>query len=157
MGRVEQTLQDLGFTLPAPAQRTEDNPLVSAVRVGNLIWLSGAGPAPGPDGKRYAGKVGRDLSVEEGYEAARQCALSLLAALKAEIGELDKVKRVVKLLSMVNATEDFTQHPQIAHGCSHLLVRLWGEMGKHARSAVGMASLPGGIPVEIEMIVEVEA
>jgi len=155
MGRIDDMLKEMGLSLPAPALRRPENPLASAVRVGNLVWLSGHGPAPSADGKSYHGKVGRDLSVEEGYAAARQCALALLGSLKAEIGDLDQVKRIVKLLSMVNATDDFTQHPQVAHGCSDLLVKLWGDNGKHTRSAVGMASLPGGIPVEIEMIVEV--
>jgi len=156
MGRIDAQLKALGLELPPPGAPRLNVPLVPAVRVGNLLFLSGAGPAPGPDGKRYVGKLGRDLTVEEGYAAARQCALSLLSALKQELGDLDRVKRIVKLLAMVNSTEDFTDQPRVAHGCSDLLVQLWGESGRHARSAVGMAQLPGGIPVEIEMIVEVE-
>jgi enamine deaminase RidA (YjgF/YER057c/UK114 family) len=155
MGRVDDKLQELGLSLPATRPRDPQSPLISAVRVGGLVWLSGSGPAPGPGGKTYKGKLGRDVSIEEGYEAARQCGLALLAALKAEIGDLDKVTRVVKLLSMVNCTEDFADTPRVAHGCSDLFVQLWGEAGKHTRSAVGMASLPGGIPVEIEAIFQV--
>jgi enamine deaminase RidA (YjgF/YER057c/UK114 family) len=101
--------------------------------------------------------VGRDLDVEEGYEAARLVCLNLLARVKAELGELDRVVRVVKLLGMVNCTPDFTQQPAVINGCSDLLVEVFGERGRHARSAVGMSSLPSGIPVEIEMIVQVLA
>jgi enamine deaminase RidA (YjgF/YER057c/UK114 family) len=146
---VEAVLQEAGIELRPPAQRPPTNPLVSAVRVGNLVWLSG-------HTSEARGKVGRDLSVDEGVSAARQCAVGLLSSLKAEIGDLNRVRRVVKLLSMVNATDDFTQHPQVANGCSDVFVQLWGENGKHGRSAVGMASLPGNAAVEVEAIVEVE-
>ena len=128
---------------------------MGCVRTGNLVFVSGHGP-----GMRatvpWKGKVGRDLTVEEGYEASRQVALHLLSTLKSEIGELSRVRRVVKLLGMVNSDPDFGEQPLVVNGASDLLVELFGERGRHARSAVGMGSLPFGIPVEIEMIVEVE-
>ena len=154
MSAIEDKLAQMGLTLP-----TSPPPIanyVPAVRTGNLLFLSGVGPAPMPDGTTPRGKLGKDLTVEEGYEAARLVGLNLLARLKDALGDLDRVKRVVKLLSMVNSTPDFTQPPAVANGCSDLLVELYGERGRHARSAVGMNALPNNIPVEIEMIVEVE-
>ena len=148
MPDIEATLKELGIELTTPRQREPENPLVSAVRVGNLVWLSG-------HTSQARGKLGRDLDAEQGYAAARECAAGLLSSLKAEIGDLSKVKRVVKLLSMVNATEDFSGHPRVANGCSDVFVKLWGEQGKHCRSAVGMAGLPGNAAVEVEAIVEV--
>lgn len=153
MAVVEEKLKKMGLILPkSPAPIAN---YVPAVRAGNLVFLSGVGPAARPDGTVPRGKLGKDMSVQEGYEAARLVALNLLARLKQELGDLDRVKRVVKLLAMVNATPDFTQPPAVANGCSDLLVELYGDRGRHARSAVGMNSLPNGIPVEIEMIVEV--
>ena len=149
MSKIEAKLHEMGIELTTPAPRPATVPIVSAVRVGNLVWMSG-------QTSQMTGKVGRDVTVEQGYEAAKQCAIGLLSSLKAEIGDLDKVKRIVKLLSMVNATDTLTQQPQVAHGCSDVLVALWGDHGKHARSAVGLASLPGDATVEVEMIVEVE-
>ena len=128
---------------------------MGAVRTGNLLFLAGCGPARGPDGKSPKGQVGTDLTVEEGYEAARLVGINLLARLKEELGELSRVKRVVKLLSMVNAASGFTETPAVANGCSDLLVEVFGEKGRHARSAVGMSALPMNIPVEIEMIAEI--
>ncbi len=154
MSAAEEKLAQLGVTLPDSPSPIAN--YVPAVRTGNLLFLSGVGPAAGPDGKVPAGKVGSDLTVEEGYEAARLVGINLLARLKAELGDLDRVTLVVKLLSMVNSSPDFTQPPAVANGCSDLLVEVFGEKGRHARSAVGMAALPNNIPVEIEMIVEVE-
>ncbi len=154
MSAAEDKLAQLGVTLPDSPSPIAN--YVPAVRTGNLLYLSGVGPAAKPDGKVPAGKVGSDLTVEEGYEAARLVGINLLARLKAELGDLDRVTRVVKLLSMVNSAPDFTQPPAVANGCSDLLVEVFGEKGRHARSAVGMAALPNDIPVEIEMIVEVE-
>lgn len=153
--RIEAKLKEMGIELPERPARP-DSPLAPAVRAGNLLFLSGAGAAPGPEGKTHKGKLGREYTVEEGYQIARLTGINLLGAIKTALGDLDKVKRVVKVLGMVNSTEDFTQQPQVIHGASDLFVQLWGEQGRHARSAVGMAQLPGGIPVEIEMIVEVE-
>lgn len=127
---------------------------VPAVRTGNLVFLSGHGPFQ--DGQLIRGKLGDDLDVDAGYQAARAVMVQLLASLRAEIGSLDRVSRVVKLLCMVNCTPDFLEHPGVANGASDLLVELFGETGRHARSAVGMQSLPLGMAVEIEMIVEIE-
>jgi enamine deaminase RidA (YjgF/YER057c/UK114 family) len=120
---------------------------------GNLAFLSGHVPR-NPDGSLVVGKLGDDCSVEEGYEIARQVTLTLLASLKNTIIDLDRVVRVVRLFCMVNARPDFVQHPAVANGASDLLIQLLGENGKHARVAAGMGSLPGGVPVEIEMVVE---
>ena len=127
---------------------------VPAVRTGNLVFLSGHGPFQ--DGKLIRGKLGADLDVEAGREAARAVMVQLLASLRAELGSLDAVARVVKLLCMVNCTPEFGEHPAVANGASDLLVEVFGDAGRHARSAVGMQSLPAGMAVEIEMIVEVE-
>jgi enamine deaminase RidA (YjgF/YER057c/UK114 family) len=150
---AEKKLSELGIELPPVGQPVAN--YVPAVRTGNLVFLSGHGPVR-KDGTRIAGKVGSDLTVEQGYEAARQVALVLLASLKGEIGNLDKVRGVVKLLGMVNCTPDFENQPEVINGASDLLVEIFGERGRHARSAVGMVALPRSISVEIEMIVEVE-
>jgi enamine deaminase RidA (YjgF/YER057c/UK114 family) len=149
---AEKKLKDLGITLPTPPQPIAN--YVRAVLVGNFLFVSGHGPYN--DGKiKMAGKVGRELTVEEGYQVARNVGLNCLATVKDAIGNLDKVKRVVKLLGMVHCTEDFKDQPKVINGCSDLLVEVFGEIGKHARSAVGMQALPNGIPVEIEMILDV--
>jgi enamine deaminase RidA (YjgF/YER057c/UK114 family) len=150
---VENKLKEMGYTLPIVQPPMAA--YVNAVRTGNLIFLSGKGPGNVPE-KYAAGKVGIDLTVEEGQIAARYTALNQLAALKAEIGNLDKVKRIVKVLGMVNCPPDFTQQPKVINGFSEFMIEVFGEKGRHARSAVGMGSLPGNIPVEIELIVEVE-
>jgi enamine deaminase RidA (YjgF/YER057c/UK114 family) len=129
---------------------------VNAVRTGNLLFLSGKGPRAGADGKRPRGKVGREYSIEQAYQHARTVGLDLLAVMRTELGSLDKVKRVVKVLGMVNSVPEFEDPPKVINGCSDLFVEVFGERGRHARSAVGMAALPMGIPVEIECIVEVE-
>ncbi len=128
---------------------------VKAVRTGNLLYLAGHGPSKA-DGTLITGKLGKDMTIEQGYEAARQTAISLLSTLKAELGDLNKVKRVVKVLGMVNSTPEFGDQPKVMNGCSDLLVAVFGDKGKHARSAVGMNALPMGMAVEIEIIVEVE-
>ncbi|MBI2912852.1 MAG: RidA family protein [Chloroflexi bacterium] len=153
MSAVEQRLQELGHELP-PAPPAMAN-YVTAVRSGSLIFLSGHGPLQG--GRPvYVGKVGRDLDTDTARKAAELTALNLLATLKAQLGDLDRVRRVVKLLGFVNCTPEFGQQPQVINGASDLLVAVFGEKGRHARSAVGADSLPAGIPVEIEMVVEVE-
>ena len=151
--QVEAKIEELGLTLPTPG--TPMGNYVPGVRTGNLVFLSGVGPGQ-PGGQQWSGKVGRDYTTEEAYQAARGCALNLLGNLKSVIGDLDKVTRVVKVLGMVNADPEFTSPPAVINGCSDLLVEVFGEHGRHARSAVGMAALPNAIPVEIEMIVEVE-
>ena len=151
--QIETRLKEMGLELPAPGKPMAN--YVTAVRTGNLVFLSGHGPVL-ENGNLITGKVGADLTLEEGYKAARQVALVLLASLKSEIGDLDKVHRVVKLLGMVNCTPDFVDQPKVVNGASDLLVEIFGEKGKHARSAVGMNALPSNIAVEIEMIAEIE-
>lgn len=151
---AEKRLKELGIDLGAVSAPVAN--YVNAVRTGNLLFLAGKGPRLGKDGKRPVGKVGREYTLEQAYEHARGVGLDLLAVMRAELGSLDKVKRVVKVLGMVNAVPDFQDHPKVINGCSDLFVEVLGERGKHARSAVGMGSLPMGIPVEIECIVEVE-
>jgi enamine deaminase RidA (YjgF/YER057c/UK114 family) len=151
--RIEEKLAARGLVLPAMPAPVAN--YVRTVRAGNLLFVSGHGPSR--DGAmQYIGKVGANLTVEEGYQAAQLVALNCLASVKDALGDLDRVRRVVKLLGMVNCTPEFTQQPQVINGASDLLVDLYGEAGRHARSAVGMGSLPGGIAVEIEMILEVE-
>ncbi len=150
---IENRLEELGIELPEAASPVAN--YVNAVRSGNLLFLAGKGPNK-PEGGYITGKLGEGLSIEEGYQAARLTGISQLAVLKAELGNLNRVKRVVKVTGMVNATADFTNHPEVINGFSDLMVEVFGEKGKHARAAVGMASLPRGIAVEIEMIVEVE-
>ena len=146
----EARLKALGLTLPTAAKPIAN--YVPAVRTGNLVFLSGHGEC----GPQLTGVVGKDVTIEKAYASARNVGLCLLSSLKAEIGDLSKVKRVVKLLGMVNAAPDFADQPKVINGCSDLLVEVFGDRGRHARSAVGMGSLPGRISVEIEMIVEVE-
>ena len=148
----EARLKELGIVLPAPPAPVAN--YVNAARAGDLLFLAGKGPT-GPDGKDIIGKLGRDLTVEQGYQAARLVAINQIAVLKMELGDLKKVRRIVKVLGMVNSDPAFTDQPAVINGCSDLLVAVFGDRGRHARSAVGMASLPRGIAVEIEMIVEV--
>lgn len=150
---IEQKLKEKGISLP-PAPRPVAN-YVPAIKAGNLLFVSGHGPFN--DGKiKISGKVGQELSVEEGYQVARNVALNCLATVKDVLGDLDKVKRIIKLLGMVNCAEDFKDQPKVINGASDLLVEIFGPAGKHARSAVGMQALPNNIPVEIEMILEVD-
>lgn len=144
----EERLNELGLSLPAP--RPAAGNYVSCVRTGNLIFTSGQGT------NEYRGRLGEDVSIEVGYDAARQCMLNLLTVVKQEVGELSKVKRIVKVLGFVNSTPDFTDQPKVMNGASDLLVEVFGERGKHGRSAVGMAQLPLNNAVEVEMVVEVE-
>ena len=127
---------------------------VNVVQTGNLLFLAGKGPNR-PEGGYITGKVGKDLTQEQGYDAARLSGIIQLSVLKQHLGDLNKVKRIVKVLGMVNAVDDFENHPEVINGYSDLMVEVFGERGKHARAAVGMASLPRNIAVEIEMIVEV--
>jgi enamine deaminase RidA (YjgF/YER057c/UK114 family) len=150
---IEKRLKELGITLPEAPKPIAN--YVPAVKIGSLLFLSGHGPYN--DGKTIlSGKVGKDLALEEGIKVARNVALNCLASAKGALGTLNKIKRVVKLLGMVNCTADFKEQPKVINGASDLLVEVFGGAGKHARSAVGMQSLPNGIPVEIEMILEVE-
>lgn len=149
----EGKLAELGIVLPEPSVPVAN--YVKAVRTGNLVFLSGHGPYRS-DGTLVTGKLGGNLTIEEGYEAARLTGIALLSTLKSEIGDLSRVRRIVKVLGMVNSDPSFTDQPKVINGCSDLLVEVFGERGRHARAAVGMASLPVGIAVEIEMVVEVE-
>jgi enamine deaminase RidA (YjgF/YER057c/UK114 family) len=153
---AEARLKERNITLPAQATPLAN--YVSAVRTGNLLFLSGHGPVRGTDSRpSVTGKVGKDLTLEQGYQVAREVGLNLLASTRTALGSLDKVKRVVKVLGMVNSAPGFGDQPRVINGCSDLLVEVFGEaIGRHARSAVGMAELPLGIPVEIEMVLEVE-
>jgi len=149
----EEKIKEKRIVLTAPSKPVAN--YVNAVRVGNLFYLSGKGPTK-PDGSNITGKVGKDLTIEQGYEAARLVAINHLGVLKTELGDLNKVKRIVKVLGMVNCTDDFKDQPKVINGYSDLMVEIFGDKGKHARSAVGMGSLPMNIAVEVEVIVEVE-
>ena len=144
---IDERLHELGIELP-PVPDPMGN-YVHAVRTGNLLFLAGKGPGTA------TGKVGAGISVEEAYGHARETGLILVSVMRQELGTLDRVSRIVKVLGMVNAVPEFARQPAVINGCSDLFVQVFGEKGRHARSAVGMGSLPGGIPVEIEAIVEV--
>jgi enamine deaminase RidA (YjgF/YER057c/UK114 family) len=147
----EQKLEEMGITLPEM-----EAPIANYLKyrqVDNLIFLAGHGPC---GGEFKSGKLGRDLTIEEGYEAARLTCICMLATLKTAIGDLDRVKQVVRVTGMVNSMPDFTDQPKVVNGFSDLLSEVFGERGKHARAAVGMASLPSNIPVEVTMIVELK-
>ena len=150
---TEDKLHALGLGLPSQGPAVGN--YVSAVRTGNLVFVSGHGPYE--DGRYiYHGKLGREVDTATGYEAARLVMLNCLAGLKAEIGDLDRVTRIVRVFGMVNSTPDFDEQPQVIDGASDLLTEIFGDRGKHARAAIGMVSLPMGISVEIEMVVEVD-
>ncbi|HJO03838.1 MAG TPA: RidA family protein [Acidobacteriota bacterium] len=149
----EARLKSLGVELGEPAPPVAN--YVGAVTTGDLVFLAGHGPTQ-VDGTFVTGKVGSDMTIEQGYEAARLTAVSLLTSLKKEIGDLARVRRIVRVFGMVNAIEGFGQQPEVINGASDLLVEVFGDRGRHARAAVGMASLPRNIPVEIEMVVEID-
>ena len=150
----EEALSVLGLELPEPPPAVGN--YVGAVRVGNLLFVSGHGPFE-KGRPAFVGKLGRELSVEEGQRAAQLVALNMLASIKAELGELDRIARVVKLLCLVNSDPEFGDQPTVANGASDLLVRVFGEeRGRHARSAIGMGALPFQIAVEIEGIFELK-
>lgn len=148
----EAKLKELDIELSTPSAPVAN--YVNAVRTGNLIFLAGKGPLKA-DGENITGKLGTDLTIEQGYEAARITGINQLSVLKAELGNLNKVKRIVKVKGMVNSIPDFKDHPKVVNGYSDLMVEVFGDRGKHARAAVGMGSLPSNIAVEIEMVVEV--
>lgn len=151
---VDVKLKSLGVELITPTKPVAN--YAKAVRTGNLIYLSGHGPTKA-DGTDFTGKVGKDLSIEQGIEAAKRTAISLLSTLKMELGgDLTRVKRIVKVNGWVNCPSDFKDQPKIMNGCSDLLVAIFGEKGKHARTSLGTNALPSNIAIEIEMIVEVE-
>jgi enamine deaminase RidA (YjgF/YER057c/UK114 family) len=149
----EEKLVQMGITLPAAPNPAAN--YVNVVRTGKLLYLAGKGPST-PDGKYITGKLGQDLTVEQGYEAAKSVAINQIAVLKAELGDLSKVKHIIKVNGMINSAPDFTDHSKVMNGFSDMMVAVFGEKGKHARSSVGMCSLPFNIAVEVELIVEVE-
>jgi len=149
--RIEQELEKMGFVLPVPKPLAA---YVPAVRSGNLIFTAGQGP--NLDGKpKFTGKLGRELTEEQGYQAAQICVVNCLACVKSLIGDLDKVERVIKLLGFVASVDGFARQPWVMNGASELLIKLFGERGKHARSAIGTNQLPQDIPVEVEIVVQV--
>ena len=153
MSSPEKNLVDKNIVLPKAPKPVAN--YVTSVLLGDVLYVSGHGPAP-LEGVKTTGKVGRDLTTEEGYQAARRTGLSILATVRESLGSLDRVDRVVKLFGMVNSTEDFTFHPRVINGCSDLFVEVFGDHGRGARSAVGMGSLPGNIATEIEAIFHIK-
>ena len=154
MSRILDRLTQLGYELPAPPEPAGN--YLPAIRSGNLLWLAGVGSRLA-DGSRLAGKVGADLTSEQGYAAARCCALNLLARMQAELGDLNQVRRILKVVGFVNSAPDFYGQAAVVDGASDLFVDLLGDAGRHARSAPGMAALPGNIAVIVEAVVEVAA
>jgi enamine deaminase RidA (YjgF/YER057c/UK114 family) len=154
MGNIDKRLQELGIVVPQPAAPVAN--YVGWVKAGNLVFTSGQVPLK--DGKfHFQGKVGGEISLEQAAEAARICAINVIAQIKGALdGDLDRVKRVVKLVVFVNASPDFTDQPKVANGASDLMVEVFGDKGKHARSAVGAGSLPLNVAVEVEAVFEVE-
>jgi enamine deaminase RidA (YjgF/YER057c/UK114 family) len=152
MSRIEARLTELGHTLPPPPPPAGN--YLPATRSGNLMWLAGVGSRRA-DGSRITGKLGADLTTKQGYEAARWCALNLLTRMKAELGDLDRVSRVLKVVGMVNSAPDFTEQAQVVDGASDLFVELFGDRGRHSRSAPGMGALPGNTAVIVECVIEV--
>ena len=149
---IEEKLKELGIELKTPPSPVAN--YIPVQQTGNLIYLSGQGPR-NESGDFISGKVGSDITAEEAYELARNTAINLVSAMKSYLGSLDKVKKIVKVFGMVNSTSDFTDHPKVINGCSDFFVEVFGNKGRHARSAVGMGSLPNNMAVEIEIIVEV--
>jgi enamine deaminase RidA (YjgF/YER057c/UK114 family) len=147
-----ERLKTLGIVLPAPPPPIAN--FVPCVQEGTLLFLSGQGPIE-PNGDKHTGKVGAGVSIEQAYAHARLTGINLLAVLQAELGDLRRVKRIMKVFGMVNAAPNFADHPRVINGCSDLFFEVFGDAGRHARSAVGQGSLPGNITVEIEAIVAV--
>ena len=152
-GAVNKKIEELGIQLQKPVKPVAN--YVTTVQTGNLVFTSGHGPI-GDDGQLILGQLGTDMDIEGGYQAARAVGIGLLSTLKATLGNLDRIKKIVKLVGFVNSSSDFKDQPAVVNGASDLFVEVFGDKGRHARSAVGMVQLPGGIAVEVEMIVEVE-
>jgi enamine deaminase RidA (YjgF/YER057c/UK114 family) len=152
MSKIETKLAELGHTLPPPPPPAGN--YLPATRSGNLMWLAGVGSRRA-DGSRITGKLGADLTTKQGYEAARWCALNLLTRMKAELGDLDRVSRILKVVGMVNSAPDFREQAQVVDGASDLFVELFGDQGRHSRSAPGMGALPGNNAVIVECVIEV--
>ncbi len=152
MSKIEARLAELGYTLPPPPPSAGN--YLPATRSGDVMWLAGVG-SRGADGTPIAGKLGRDLTTEQGYAAAQRCALNLLARMKADLGDLDRVGRILKVVGMVNSAPEFGEQAQVIDGASDLFVALFGDRGRHARSAPGMGAMPGGNAVIVECVIEV--
>ena len=152
--QIEKRLEELGISLPSAATPVAN--YVTTVQTGNLVFTSGHGPGTG-EGKIYKSQLGTDAEIEDGYQSARQVAINLIGTLKQALGDLDRIQRIVKVVGFVNSSSTFTDQPAVVNGASDLFVEVFGDKGKHTRSAVGMAQLPGGIPVEVEMVVEIDA
>ena len=152
MAKIEQKLKAMGLSLPALSVPVAN--YVPIVRHGDMIFLSGHIPR-NPDGSPVNGRIGENISTSQAYELARQVTLSLLSTIQSEIGDLDNVKRIIKMVCIMNASPDYTEHPTVANGASDLLVGVFGDRGKHARVALGAESLPGGVPIDIELIAAV--
>ena len=148
---MESRLAEMGFTLPSPPEPSGN--YLSASRSGNIMWMAGVGSRRG-DGSRISGKLGADLTVDQGYVAAQCCALNLLARMKEELGDLDRVTRILKVVGMVNSSPDFEEQAKVVDGASDLFVELFGEVGRHSRSAPGMAVLPRNTAVIIDCVIE---
>ena len=149
----ESKLKELGIELMIPSDPVAN--YVNTVRSGNLLFISGKGPLKN-DGEYIKGKLGYDLSIDEGYEAARATAINLISTIKSAVGDLKNVKKIVRVNGMVNSASNFTDQPKVINGCSDLLVEVFGDRGKHTRVALGMNSLPMNIAVEIDLIIEIE-
>lgn len=152
MSVVESELARMGLELPPPPEPVGN--YLPSTRSGNIMWMAGVGSRRA-DGTRISGKLGADLSVEQGYEGARWCALNLLSRMKAELGDLDRVSRVLKVVGMVNSAPDFVEQARVVDGASDLFVALYGDNGRHSRSAPGMAALPGNTAVIVDCVIEV--
>ena len=152
MTDIDTTLRDMGLSLPSAT--TPAGSYVPVVQTGNLLFVSGQIPVEA-DGTRHTGRCGEDVTVEVAQAAAQLCALNILAQVKAALGSLDRVARIVKVNGYVNSTPDFPDHPKVVNGASDLFVKLFGENGKHARAAIGVANLPFGVCVEVEAVVEI--
>ena len=150
---IESRLKEIGIELPSPVKPMAN--YVTTVQTGNLVFTSGHGPVS-VNGELETGQLGADMTIEEGYQSARLVGLGLISTLKDALRNLDRIKRIVKVVGFVNSTPDFLDHPKVINGVSDLFVEVFGDKGKHARSAVGMVQLPGGIPVEVEVVVEIE-
>lgn len=151
--QIEKRLEELGITLPQAATPVAN--YVTTVQTGDLVFTSGHGPGTG-EGKIYKSQLGTDAEIEDGYQSARQVAIGLIGTLKQALGDLDRIRQIVKVVGFVNSAPTFTDQPAVVNGASDLFVEVFGDKGKHTRSAVGMSQLPGGIPVEVEMVVEID-
>ncbi len=152
MPGIEEKLAAMGHRLPPPPEPVGN--YLAASRSGNIMWMAGVGSRRA-DGSRISGKLGADLTVEQGYEAARWCALNLLARMKVELGDLDRVTGILKVVGMVNSSPDFEEQAKVVDGASDLFVDLFGEAGRHSRSAPGMAVLPGNTAVIVDCVIEI--